>query len=185
MQIDEGLDTGPVYLCEKTSIHAEETIPQLSERLADLGAELMVRTLSGMISGSLHPTPQDQSQASLAPILRKEDGYIDWRWSAQTIHNRVRAFNPWPGTVTLFRGSICRILKSKPGRILEVVKPPGSIIFSRASKGTVIVACGDGVGLELIEVQLPGKKPVSGSDFANGMRLQSGDCFELEVRQLS
>jgi methionyl-tRNA formyltransferase len=182
MQIDEGLDTGPVYLCEKTSIQTEETIPQLSDRLADLGAELMVRTLSGIVSGSLQPTPQDPARASLAPILRKEDGYIDWRWAAQTIHNRVRAFNPWPGTVTQFRGSICRILKSKVGRLLEVAKSPGSII---ASKGVVTVACGDGVGLELMEVQLPGKKPVSGSDFANGMRIQAGDCFELEVRQVS
>jgi methionyl-tRNA formyltransferase len=188
MQIDEGLDTGPVYLCEKTAVQAEETIPQLSERLAGLGAELTVRTLSGIVSGSLHGTPQDHSRASLAPILRKEDGYVDWRWPAETIHNRVRAFNPWPGTVTQFRGSICRILKSKVGRLLEFGKPPGSIIASRASsapKGLVTVACGDGVGLELIEVQLPGKKPVSGSDFANGMRIQPGDCFELEVRQLS
>jgi methionyl-tRNA formyltransferase len=182
MQIDEGLDTGPVYFCEKTTIHAEETIPQLSERLADLGAELMIRTLSGLVSGSLHATPQDQSRASLAPILRKEDGYIDWRWPAQTVHNRVRAFNPWPGTVTQFRGGICRILKSKVGRLLEVAESPGSIT---ASKGLVTVSCGDGVGLELIEVQLPGRKPVSGSDFANGMRIQAGDCFEREVRQLS
>jgi methionyl-tRNA formyltransferase len=182
MQIDEGLDTGPVYLCEKTAIRAEETIPQLSDRLADLGAELMVRTLSGMVSGSLQATPQDHSRASIAPILRKEDGYIDWRWPAATIHNRVRAFNPWPGTVTQFRGSICRILKSKVARLQEEAKSPGSIA---SSKGMVTVACGDGVGLELIEVQLPGRKPVSGADFANGMRIQAGDCFELEVRQLT
>ena len=182
MQIDEGLDTGPVYLCEKTPIQEDETIRQLTDRLADLGAGLTIRTLSGLVSGSLHATPQDHSHASHAPILRKEDGFIDWRWPAQTIHNRIRAFNPWPGTVTRFRGSICRIMKSKTGRLLEVAKSPGSIIVS---KGSVIVACGDGVGLELIEVQLPGKKPVSGSDFANGMRVQGGDCFELEVRQLS
>jgi methionyl-tRNA formyltransferase len=182
MQIDEGLDTGPVYLCEKTFIQAEETIPQLSERLADIGAELMIRTLSGIVSGSLHATAQDHSRASLAPILRKEDGYIDWRWPAQTVHNRVRALNPWPGTVTQFRGGLCRILKSKIGRPLEESKPPGSIL---ASKGLVTVACADGVGLELIEVQLPGRKPVSGKDFANGMRIQPGDSFELEVRQLS
>jgi methionyl-tRNA formyltransferase len=182
MQIDEGLDTGPVYLCEKTFIQAEETIPLLSERLADIGAELMIRTLSGIVSGSLHATAQDHSRASLAPILRKEDGYIDWRWPAQTVHNRVRALNPWPGTVTQFRGGLCRILKSKVGRPLEESKPPGSIL---ASKGLVTVACGDGVGLELIEVQLPGRKPVSGKDFANGMRIQPGDSFELEVQQLS
>jgi methionyl-tRNA formyltransferase len=182
MQIDEGLDTGPVYLCEKTSIQPEETIHQLSERLAVLGAEVMTRTLSGVISGELHPIPQDHSRASLAPIIRKEDGYIDWRWSAQTVHNRVRAFNPWPGTATQFRGSICRILKSKVGRPMEVSKSPGAL---SVSKGLVTVACGDGVGLELTEVQFPGKKPVSGSDFANGMRIQIGDYFEQEVRQLS
>ena len=182
MQIDEGLDTGPVYLCEKTSIPLEETVLQLSERLAILGSELMTRTLSGLVSGSLHATPQDHSQASLAPILRKEDGFIDWRWPAQTVHNRIRAFNPWPGTVTQFRGGFCRVLKSKVGRPLEVAKSPGSIT---TPKGPVTVACGDGIGLELIEVQLPGKKPVSGSDFANGMRIQAGDCFEQEVRQPS
>ena len=182
MQIGEGLDTGPVYLCEKTFIQAEETVPQLSERLADIGAELMIRTLSGIVSGSLHATAQDHSRASLAPILRKEDGYIDWRWPAQTVHNRVRALNPWPGTVTQFRGGLCRILKSKAGQPLEASKSPGSIV---ASKGLVTVACGDGIGLELIEVQLPGRKPVSGKDFANGMRIQPGDSFELEVHQLS
>jgi methionyl-tRNA formyltransferase len=182
MQIDEGLDTGPVYLCERTLIEAEETVQQLSDRLAILGADLLTRTLSGVISGTLHPTPQDHSRASLAPIIRKEDGYLDWRWSAQTIHNRVRAFNPWPGTVTQFRGSICRILKSKVARQMEISKSPGSLT---ASKGGVTVACGDGVDLELIEVQLPGRKPVSGNDFANGMRIQVGDNFEQEVRQLS
>jgi len=177
MQIDEGLDTGPVYLCEKTIIQAEETIQQLSERLADLGSDLVIRTLSGMVSGSLEPMSQDHSRASLAPILRKEDGYIDWHWSAQTIHNRVRAFNPWPGTVTRFRGVTCRILKSKVGQSSEAAESPGSIA---AARGLVTVACGDGVRLELIEVQLPGRKPVSGSDFANGMRIKAGDCFERE-----
>lgn len=182
MQIDEGLDTGPVYLCEKTTIQAEETIQQLSERLADLGGDLMIRTLSGIVSGSLGASPQDHSQASLAPILRKEDGYIDWCWPAQTVHNRVRAFNPWPGTVTRFRGGICRILKSKVGRSAEVAEAPGSI---SASRGLVTVSCGDGVRLELVEIQLPGKRPVSGSDFANGMRIQAGDCFEREAGPLS
>ncbi len=83
MQIDEGLDTGPVYLCERTTIQTEETINQLSERLADLGGDLMIRTLSGIVSGSLEASPQDHSRASLAPILRKEDGYIDWCWPAR------------------------------------------------------------------------------------------------------
>lgn len=177
MQIDEGLDTGPVYLCEKTDIQTEETIQQVSERLADLGGDLMIRTLSGIVSGSINAKPQDHTRASLAPILRKEDGYIDWDRPAQVIHNRIRAFNPWPGTVTRFRGGVCRVLKSRVGLPVEGTVSPGSL---KATKGLLGVACGDGVLLELIEVQLPGKKPVSGGDFANGMRIQAGDSFERE-----
>jgi methionyl-tRNA formyltransferase len=180
MQIDEGLDTGPVYLCEKTTIQAEETIPQLSERLAVLGAELVSRTLDGIVSGALQAKPQDHSRASLAPILRKEDGYIDWNWPAQTIHNRIRAFNPWPGTLARFRGNACRILKSKVGQSIEGTEAPGTVT---AIKGQVSVTCGDRVRLHLIEVQIPGKKPVSGSDFANGMRIQAGECFDRENSQ--
>jgi len=182
MQIDEGLDTGPVYLCEKTIIQAEETIQQLSERLAVLGAELVSRTLEGIVSGALHATPQDHARASLAPILRKEDGDIDWNWPAQAIHNRIRAFNPWPGTVTRFRGSACRILKSRVGPSIEGAEAPGTIT---ATKGQVSVTCGDRVRLHIMEVQLPGKKPVSGGDFANGMRMQAGEQFERESSQQS
>jgi len=182
MQIDEGLDTGPVYLCEKTTIQAEETIQQLSERLALLGSELVSRTLDGILSGSLQAKPQDHSCASLAPILRKEDGFIDWSWPAQAIHNRIRAFNPWPGTMTRFRGNACRILKSRVGESTDDAASPGTIT---AIKGQVTVTCGDRVRLQIIEVQLPGKKPVSGGDFANGMRVQSGEGFDRESSQQS
>jgi methionyl-tRNA formyltransferase len=182
MQIDEGLDTGPVYLCEKTAVRADETVQQLSERLAVLGGDLVIRTLSGIVSGSLKAEPQDHSQASLAPILRKENGYIDWNWPAQVIHNRIRAFNPWPGTVARFRGGACRILKSSVGGLVEGARSPGSVI---AMKGHLDVVCGDGVRLELIEVQLPGRKAVSGGDFANGVRIQAGDSFEREGGQSS
>ena len=182
MQIDEGLDTGPVYLCEKTAIQAEETVQQLSERLAILGAELVSRTLEGIVSGSLQAKPQDHASASLAPILRKEDAYIDWSWPAQKIHNRIRAFNPWPGTLARFRGSACRILKSKVGESFDGADGPGTIF---AVKGQVSVTCGDRVRLHLMEVQLPGKKPVSGGDFANGMRIQVGEQFDRESSQQS
>jgi methionyl-tRNA formyltransferase len=175
MQIDEGLDTGPVYLCEKTSIAAEETVAQLSERLSTIGSELMIRTLQGIVAGALQPTPQDHSRASLAPILRKEDGYVDWMQPAQKIHNRVRAFNPWPGAVTQFRGVSCRILKSNPGEPTSGIVASGAIVVTKSS---VAVVCGDGNLLELEEVQFPGRKPVSGKDFANGMRIRAGDCFE-------
>jgi len=182
MQIDAGLDTGPVYLCEKTPINPDETVLQLTERLSVLGSHLVIRTLAGIVSGTLQATPQDPGLATHAPILRKEDGYIDWHAPAQTIHNRVRAFNPWPGAVTQFRGVPCRILKSKPGQPVVGAIVPGAILLT---KGSVSVVCGDGMALNLVEVQLPGRKPVSGGDFANGMRIQSGEVFEREVGQLS
>ena len=180
MQIDEGLDTGPVYLCEKTTIKPDESVQQLSQRLSLLGGDLVIRTLEGIVAGTVHAISQEHSRASVAPILQKSDGYMDWQASAQTIHNRVRAFNPWPGAVTRFRGGSFRILKSKVGPPMAGSAnrvAPGTIV---AAKGAVAVACGDGVQLELIEVQLPGRKPVSGGDFANGMRIQPGESFERE-----
>jgi methionyl-tRNA formyltransferase len=177
MRIDEGLDTGPVYLCEKTTIQPDETIAQLSARLSNLGSELTIRTLEGIVAGSVRATPQDHSKASLAPMIQKADGVIHWDADAQTIHNRIRAFNPWPGTVTQFRGVACRILKSRVGQPVEGKSTPGRI---SVLKGIVTVECGDGFQLELVEVQMPSRKPVSGSDFANGMRVRTGDLFQQE-----
>jgi len=184
MQIDEGLDTGPVYLCEKTSIEPEETSTQLSERLSGIGSDLVVRTLDGIASGTLTATPQDSSRASLAPILRKSDGFIDWQSPVEKIHNRVRAFNPWPGAVTRFRGGSFRILKSKVGPLNVGSAEKVSAGTITAAKGYVTVRCGDGSQLELVEVQVPAKKPMSGSDFVNGMRVQSGERFEREDGQV-
>ena len=177
MRIDEGLDTGAVYLCETTPIQPEETISQLASRLSQLGSELMVRTLSGIVSGSLRASPQDHSQATLAPIIRKHDGVIDWRTDARTIHNRIRAFNPWPGTSIRFRGMVCRILKTRVGQPVEGKSSPGKI---SVLKGTLSVECGDGRQLEILEIQAPSRKPVSGSDFANGMHVRTGDSFQQE-----
>jgi len=174
MQIDEGLDTGPVYLCEKTAIDGEETVPLLSSRLAEMGSGLTVRTLEGIADGSLTARPQDDAQASVARILRKQDACIDWSDPAYTIHNHVRGFNPWPGAVAEFRKADCRILKSRVGQSSGFNKP-GTIVVT---KGTIAVTCGDGVALELLEVQLAGRKAVSGRDFANGLRIQSGEVFE-------
>ena len=108
MLLDEGLDTGPVYLCEKTTIGPDETAAQLYDRLAMMGAPLLQATLQGIIDGTLEAKPQDDSAASFAPLLKKEHGFIDWSSPAVEIHNRVRAFNPWPGTVARFRGTVCK-----------------------------------------------------------------------------
>jgi|ERR1051326_3812871 methionyl-tRNA formyltransferase len=112
MLLDEGLDTGPVYLCERTDIAPEETVTQLYDRLAGLGAKVLIETVDGVANGTLKPVPQNNSEATFAPLLKKEDGFIDWHMTAEKIHNRVRAFNPWPGTVASFRGGVCKILKA-------------------------------------------------------------------------
>ena len=175
MRIDEGLDTGPVYSCEKTAIGPDESADELAQRLAHTGAELMKRTIDGIASGVLKPTPQDHSQATLAPILRRQDGYIDWTETAQAIHNRIRGFNPWPGAVTRFRQSLCKLLKSKVGLGTEASVPPGGII---ATKRSLAVVCGDTRILEVLELQVHNRKPLSGKDFVNGFRIQPGEKFE-------
>ena len=109
MLIDAGLDTGPMLLKYQTGIGADETAPELTDQLADAGAPLIVETLRKLDRGEIAPTPQDNSQASLAPILKKEDGRIDWWLSAFKIYNRIRGLQPWPGAFTTFRGKNCQI----------------------------------------------------------------------------
>src|SRR5437867_366706 len=201
MLLDEGLDTGPVYLCRETPIHPDETTAELYNRLAELGADALIETLEGVINGSLKPAPQDNSKATFAPILKKEQGFIDWRMAAVEIHNRVRAFNPWPGTVAKFRGVVCKVLKtsvgasSSPsgrgwreargegGKVDPNLRPSpyplpegeGSIVIDKHS---LAVVCGDGALLEIQLIQPENRKAVSGADFANGVRIRRGEKFE-------
>jgi methionyl-tRNA formyltransferase len=164
MRIDAGLDTGEMLLKAETEIGSEENAIELGQRLALMGADLLIETLDGLERGTIVPQPQDQTEATLAPILKKEDGLIDWRQPAQAIHNRVRGLQPWPGAYTKFRGQRLHIWRSQvtadscspPGRLFGV-KPPS-------------VCCGSG-SLELVDVQLEGRKRMTGSDFVNGQRL--------------
>jgi methionyl-tRNA formyltransferase len=180
MLLDEGLDTGAVFRCQETPIGPEETAPELYDRLALIGAPLLVATIEGVSAEILKPTPQDDSQATFAPILKKEHGIINWMNPATEIHNRIRAFNPWPGTVTRFRGTHCKILKTAVRVIHEIPPPasspePGAL---RVSKGKLTVFCGDGIPLEILSIQPENRKAVSGADFANGSRIQPGEKFE-------
>ena len=177
MQLDQGLDTGPVYACEKTPIDPDESVEELSSRLAMLGCGLMKRTLSGIVAGTLHPAPQDHSRATLAPILTKQDGIIDWTLPARAIHNRIRAFNPWPGTRTGFRDTVCRILKSRLKEDAPRTEAPGTLVVGSGAVRFVAAVCGDGSLLELLEVQFPNRKPQTGWDFVNGFRVASGEKF--------
>ncbi len=126
---------------------------------------MLIRTLAGLEAGSITPQPQDPSQATLAPILKKEDGLIEWSWPARTVHNRVRGMQPWPGAYTTFRGQTLQIWRT---RLREAEAPPGVL---RKIGRALVAGCGGGGSVELLEVQLEGKRRMSGEAFANGQRL--------------
>jgi methionyl-tRNA formyltransferase len=169
MRIDAGLDTGNILLQREMRIEDEDTAENLAPRLAASGADLMVETLRGLQAGAIRPRPQDNSQASLAPILKKEDGLIDFSRPAREILNRMRGFQPWPGAHTKFRGKNLQILNARP--LVEVV-PPAEL---RADGDRLLVGCGQNSSLELLEVQLEGKRRSSARDFIHGYRPQAGE----------
>ena len=175
MLLDAGLDTGPVFLSEETAIQPDETTAQLYERLAMMGAPLLIRTIEGIAAGNLKPQPQDHSQATAAPSLKKADGFLNWAWPAGKVHNRVRAFNPWPGALTGFREGTCKILKTSIGMQDNLPQAePGAIV---SVKGRLIAVCGDRKPLEILLIQPENRKAVAGVDFANGVRIQAGEKF--------
>jgi methionyl-tRNA formyltransferase len=169
MRIDAGLDTGDMLLRAETAIGPDESAIDLGSRLAVMGADLLVETLAGI--ETIRPEKQDAAQATYAPILKKEDGAIDWRLPAQAVHNRVRGLLPWPGAYTKFRGQTAHIWKTS-GRFPSYPGEPGRIVHAAKS---LRVVCGDGCALEVLDLQLEGKKRMSGEAFANGQRLQENE----------
>jgi methionyl-tRNA formyltransferase len=170
MRIDAGLDTGDILLCWETCIGPDETAPELSVRMAEAGADLLVRTLTGLCAGTIRPEPQDNTRATLAPVLKKEDGLIDWTRPAQQVHDLIRGFQLWPGAYTSFRGQSLHLWRSRlvPQRWNL---PPGALIHEQG----VFAIGGDGAALELLELQLEGRKKMPAEVFANGHRLTSID----------
>jgi methionyl-tRNA formyltransferase len=165
MRIDAGLDTGDILLQQELPIAPDDTSETLAPRLAAAGADLMIETLRGLQAGTIHPRPQDSAQASLAPILKKEDGQLDFARTATEIYNRLRAFQPWPGAYTKFRGKNLQILKAKP--TTDPV-PPSEI---RVVSERLLLGCAQNTSLELLELQLEGKKRTNAKDFIHGYRL--------------
>ncbi len=179
MRIDAGLDTGDMLLKAETEIGPDENAIELGGRLAVMGADLLVETLEGLRAGTIVPEKQDDAQATLAPLLKKEDGAIDWTGPARAIHNRVRGLQPWPGAQTSFRGQPLHLWKTKsPIRGSGAVQGdrPTPVPGQFVSLKPPAVACGQGV-LELLEVQLEGRKRISAADFANGQRLTENDIL--------
>jgi len=169
MRLDAGLDTGDILLQKESAIDPEETAETLASRLAAIGADLMVETVRGLQAGSIQPRPQDNSQASLAPILKKEDGLIDFSRPAGEIFNRMRGFQPWPGAYTRFRGKNLQILNAQASA--DVV-PPAEL---RAHGDRLLIGCGQNSSLELLELQVEGKKRSSARDFVHGYRPRAGE----------
>jgi methionyl-tRNA formyltransferase len=170
MRIDAGLDTGDILLQETMPIAPDDTAVSLAPRLAAVGAELMVTTLRGLEAGTITARPQDHSQSSLAPILKKEDGMIDFSRPAQEICNRLRGFQPWPGAFTTFRGKKLTVWAARPD---ERVGPAGVI---EIDGGRFLVGCGDG-SVEFLEVQMEGKKRMAARDFIHGYRPKPGEAL--------
>jgi len=175
MQMDEGLDTGPVFCTTTTEIGAHETAGELHDRLAHQGAELLAENLDALLSGSLSADPQATDGVSHAGIINKSDGLIDWQQPASAIDCQIRAYNPWPVAYTSYKGERLRCWLAEVGEAeTDTAGPteaPAGLMLTRSSAG-IAVQTGRGV-LQLAEVQLPGRKRVSAHEFANANDIQN------------
>ncbi|HVF41398.1 MAG TPA: methionyl-tRNA formyltransferase [Pyrinomonadaceae bacterium] len=179
MLMDEGLDTGDVLLQRPTSIGEGETAPQLLERLSHAGAELLSETLAGF--REIEPRAQSDEDATPAPILKREDGLIDWTLGARDVERRVRGFQPWPNAYTSYNGRRLVVWRAEVPKVEDegaagrTQVRPGVIMEARGDALTV--SCGGSTALRLVEVQLEGKQRVRARDFINGMHVHAGEAF--------
>jgi methionyl-tRNA formyltransferase len=181
MRIDAGMDTGDMLLERAIEIGPKETAPELAGRMAESGARLMAETLRGVAAGTILPKAQNHAEASYAPMLKKEDGRIDWKRPAREIFNRMRGFAPWPGAYTTFRKQSCQVWGEPVSSEGDVRLPAGAgggapgTLFQE--KNELFAWCGDATVLRVGTVQLEGRKPVKATEFANGARLKTGERF--------
>ena len=171
MRIDAGLDTGDLLLAKAVPLAPEETAVDLFASLAAIGAELMVETLAGLAEGKVEPRPQNHALATQAPILRREDGLVDFSQPAKQIYDRWRGFQPWPGAWTTLRGK-----KFVVGtmRLLDGSSPeePGTLVLTERE---MLAVCGQGTMIALDEVQLEGKKRMMAAEFLRGFQVKAGE----------
>ena len=171
MFIEPTLDTGPILLRRATKIGANETAPELMERLSEIGAELLSETLVRL--DELTPEPQDDSRATFAPMLKKEDGVIDWSASAEVIERAIRGFQPWPNAYTTFNSRGLTIWEAQPLLCVTSGIEPGEVIVAQHDE--LVVQCGNQTALRLLEVQPEARKRLAARDFINGMHIKVGD----------
>jgi methionyl-tRNA formyltransferase len=171
MRIDAGLDTGDILMQSDERITPEDTAVTLAPRLAQGGAELMICTLAGLTNGTITPQPQDNARATLAPILKREDGLIDFSRTAVDTWNRLRGFQPWPGAYTHFRGKMLQLHAATPAPDVTVVAAAHFTIENER----LLLGFAHSTALEVQELQMEGKKRMSARDFVNGYRPKSDE----------
>src|SRR5215213_2091034 len=173
MFIEPTLDTGPILLQHKTAIGEKETAPELMQRLSDIGAELLGETLARL--DDLTPRPQHDRDATFAPVLKKEDGLIDWSHSAFAIERRVRGLQPWPNAYTSYNSKGLTVWSAEPSTTSHANAAPGEIVV--VQRDELVVSCGEQTALRLSEVQPESRKRITVREFISGMRLKVGDRF--------
>lgn len=169
MKMDEGMDTGPVYLQRSVDLRPDETAGSLHDRLAPLGAEALLETLEGVLQGELEPSQQPEHGSSLAPMLSKDDGLVDFSLPAATVDNRVRGMDPWPGAYTFLEGQRLKLFGSRA--VGDQGGRPGEVLATDA--GGLLVACGEGA-LRVTELQLPGRKRLPVKALVAGRPIPAG-----------
>ena len=172
MRIERRLDTGDMLLKRKVEIGPLESAPELAGRLARVGADLLIETLAGLERRTLVGEKQDETEATYAAMLKREDGWIDWNLTAGEVLNRIRGFAPWPGSYTSFRGKRLHVRKAR--RKLEASAEPGAISMA---EGSLEAGCGSGTALVLEELQLEGKKQMPAAEFARGYRIAANEVL--------
>ena len=174
MLLDPGMDTGPMLLRREVALDPEETAGLLHDKLAPVAAALLVETLAGLVAGSITPHPQDGSQATVAPMLKKEDGRVDWTRTAEEIARRVRGLHPWPGSFSNLEGETLKVIRVKA----EAGKrgAPGEVLD--CGKDGILVAAGSGTAVRLVEIQPPGKKAMNACAWLAGHCLDPGCSFD-------
>ena len=174
MQMDEGMDTGPILATASTPIAPDDDAATLSERLSKMGAELLRGQLPRYVAGDLTPQPQEEGAATMAPLLKKDHGRIDWNKSARAVHNQIRGMNPWPGAHTVLGERRIKVHRALASTLDPEGAVPGQVIA--LDREGILVACTEGT-LEIQELQESGRKRVDARSFASGRGVSVGDRF--------
>ena len=176
MQMDAGMDTGDILLVKKVPISIDQTTEELFAQLSEVGAQAMMETIAQVEAGSLHPIKQDHSKATTVGLLTKQSGKVDWSCPAMQIHNQIRGLYSWPGAFTYWNGTMLKLHKAALSAA-QSAKAPGTVV---KTKGELLVCCGDGNCLRLLELQPAGKKRMDAASFLNGYGVSEGTVFQSE-----